>query len=628
MSTYYGELTTALIRNAANSIENSTYDVRHLESDDPDLSLGNIVAVLEDGSIIGKKETNPFSTPPENQRRSYYIWSISNTTGRYTPQKFDAVNKLQIQSLISSRDGKVFAGKIHYGDSEYTQPTIFLNDFKDSIRLAATTGPDKTQPDLNGRAQIIALSHDGKVVAGRAVDHENPGFSNKPVIWSGNNYSQMTILGDNKTYVRSLSADGSVAGGITHKLFPGERWSSELPVIWLGDNYSKRIDLPTSWEGRPIRRLNPEGAVNAISANGKVAGGWIKTEFAGGAFNTEAAVWSGEDYQTVTVLESSKIDGGKSRVHVLNHDGTIAGGSVATGGMYKAPVLWRISYPDPVPATPPTGTVSPSTPVTPPPTDTTPVTPPSTVPVTPPTSPVDTTPVTPPSTPPATPVVVAKIDVANTVQTISNLGADSFSLMAMQSHALDRLQYSCRATQGFCFGTQQDFNVSRDNDNHKIRDIAVGVNAGYGFHNGVSVGVSLDHSASRRLPDSYRHDGDDIGVGAVLRYQSPNGYFGELSGAYDDYTATISRPLLANTELGVNEANIQGISYGIKVGKEFGDVNRYRAYIGAKQRDISRDAYTENDHTAFPISYGKMTHKDTTATLGLSSHIGMTPKLS
>lgn len=222
----------------------------------------------------------------------------------------------------------------------------------------------------------------------------------------------------------------------------------------------------------------------------------------------------------------------------------------------------------------------------------------------------------------------AKIDVANTTQTINKLGADSFSLMAMQSHALDRMQYSCRVARGVCFGTQHDFTMSKDDNHHKTRDTAIGVNAGYGFGNGVSVGVSLDHSLNRKLPNSYRHDGDDVGVGAVVRYQSPQGYFGEVSGAYDDYTATISRPLLANTELGVNKADIKGVSYGVKVGKEFGDVNRYRAYVGAKQRNISRDAYTENDNTAFPISYGKMEYKDTTATVGASANVKLGQKFA
>lgn len=38
-----------------------------------------------------------------------------------------------------------------------------------------------------------------------------------------------------------------------------------------------------------------------------------------------------------------------------------------------------------------------------------------------------------------TPVVITKIDVANTRQTINKIGQDSFTLMSMQSHVLDHL---------------------------------------------------------------------------------------------------------------------------------------------------------------------------------------------
>lgn len=597
------------------------YRIHHLKSDDSELTFGRTVAILEDASILGYTHSNPFG----EVRVQYYIWH-KDTTGEYTPQKLD-VDTSQGSILLASRDKKVFVGFSKYDDADRWQPTIYLDDFKTKIRLPNLRSDGATS-DEQGFGEILALSHDGKIVGGRALADDGEYHA---VIYSGEHYKEKTKLEGGAGImggVFALSADGKIAAGggySSHITENGTSATIRAPVVWRGDNYSEKIELPYLQEGRIHPRASERGGrVSALSSDGKVAGGsiYVHTDDTSNYAERQAAVWSGQNYATLTVLGTLKSDNtGSSRITHLNSDGTIAAGESEGDNHRQQATLWKIEYPSmsqastTPPVTPPTDTTPPSTPpVTPvtPPTDTTPVTPPSTVPV----------------TPPVTPVIVSKIDVANTVQTITNLGADSFSLMAMQSHALDRLQYTCRAVQGFCFGTQQDFNVSRDNNDHKIRDIAVGVNAGYGFHNGVSVGVSLDHAINRKLPDSYRHEGDDIGVGAVLRYQSPNGYFGELSGAYDDYTATISRPLLPNTELGVNEANIQGISYGIKVGKEFGDSHRYRAYIGAKQRDISRDAYTENDHTAFPISYGKMTHKDTTATLGLSSHIGMTPKLS
>lgn len=57
-------------------------------------------------------------------------------------------------------------------------------------------------------------------------------------------------------------------------------------------------------------------------------------------------------------------------------------------------------------------------------------------------------------------MVVGKIDVNNTSQTIANMGQDSFSLMAMQSYALDRLQYRCVNGNGACVGVQTDIHLS------------------------------------------------------------------------------------------------------------------------------------------------------------------------
>lgn len=50
-----------------------------------------------------------------------------------------------------------------------------------------------------------------------------------------------------------------------------------------------------------------------------------------------------------------------------------------------------------------------------------------------------------------TPVVITKIDVANTLQTINKIGQDSFTLMSMQSHVLDHLHNIAAAITKGCF---------------------------------------------------------------------------------------------------------------------------------------------------------------------------------
>ncbi|WP_066805597.1 autotransporter domain-containing protein [Moraxella oblonga] len=385
-------------------------------------------------------------------------------------------------------------------------------------------------------------------------------------------------------------------------------------------------DTVTVVEKKDLGTLKADNSSNsevyALSSDGKVAGG--EAEYDNGN-SDRAIIWSGENWAAKTDLGTLRADNsGRSIVRALSGDGKVAGGWAGDDNDKQRATLWRLDYT----ASTPTPPVTP-TPSTPPVT----VTPPPTTPITP-TLPVVTPPTpTPPVVTPTTPVVVSRIDVENTAKTIAQLGEDSFALMGMQSHALDRLQYACNVRDGqlngFCFGLQEDISISKAHDDRRLSDTGLGVNVGYGFGNGVSVGLSLDHSAHRKLPSSFKHDGDDVGVGAVVRYQSPNGYFGEISGAYDDYSATITRPTLANTEIGVNEATIKGKSYGAKVGKAFGtDDKQLKAYVGVKHTDISRDAYRENEQSAFPISYGKMQYKQTFAIAGVKTHIAMTDKLS
>lgn len=558
----------------------------------------------EHGSIwSGAGFANKKALPPDHHNSTSYVYALSG-------------------------DGKVIAGS----RAGWSNLAILKNDGSDWTKATELPKLPISGWFTIDDSRVLALSYDGSIAVGGSIN-DYQGAATRPVVWHGDNWQTITDLGTLKAdnigggQANAISDDGKIIGG----------WSAvddranTSATIWTGDNWQTKIRLNglTNYSNDPHYEATE---IYALTKDGKIAGGTSTDDSKQG---DRPVVWSGDNYEVITDLgtldANNRMEG---VVTSFNGDGTIIAGFSEDAnndrGSWK-PVVWKVKYTDttPPPTTPtPPNTGTTPTPVTPPPT--TPVTP--TPPVT--VTPVTPTPVTPPvvtptPTPPTTPIVVAKIDVDNTVKTVAKLGGDSFTLMSMQSHALDRLQYNCVRHQGFCFGLQEDVHFGNTTDDNRTRDVAVGANVGYGFGNGLSVGVSLDHSINRKLPTSYRHQGDGVGVGAMVRYRSPIGIFGEVSAAYDNYTAQIARPLLDNTELGVNESKISGTAYTAKVGKEFGTGSKaIRAYVGVSHKDISRDAYTENESTAFPISYGKMSFKKTSAIAGAKTQFGLTNAVS
>ncbi len=484
-----------------------------------------------------------------------------------------------------SGDGQVIAGS----SSGYSELAIInnnRNDWTSATYLPKLPHQPPRLMDVDD-STVLALNYDGSVAVGASISNftDSTNSSNiRPVAWTGNNWQTLTDLGTLKAdnlgtgMATAISDDGKIIGGYSDV----DDRASSAATIWTGDAWQTKIRLKgIDYAGDPYHNST---AIYTLSKDGKIAGGTSTDP--NKLDNSRPVIWSGDNYEVITDLGTLDKDLlGANRlagiVTSFNDDSTIIAGfsedNDNSSGSWK-PVVWKVKYTS--------------------------------------------------TTPTPTPIIIGKIDVVNTAGTINKIGQDSFSLIAMQSRALDRLQYSCTNYQGACFGVQQDFSFSKDLNGNHNRDVATGVNLGYGFDNGFSVGVSLDHSINRKLPDSYRHHRNGVGVGVVLRYQAPQSYFGEITGAYDNYTATITRPTLANTELGVNEADIKGLAYGAKFGKNFGSNQNYRLYAGAKFQDISRAAYTENDHTTFPISYGKLQYKQSLAVIGANARLPLNSHLA
>ena len=557
---------------------NTKTDLGTLRSDNKKSSA--ITAIAQDGKILAGRSKENLNHAGDAFHAS--IWSETNYSNK-ADLGIDLPNWGTSAIYGLSDDGTVAVGSSFFDNLPVANSTTLSRatvwTAKDS-QTRVELGTLKT--NNGGESRALAVSSDGKTIVGISESNEAP---SRATVWYGDGWTNKKDLGSltNEaefiSRANAISKDGKVIGGMSHS---GDKGSSTA-TLWVGDEWNAKIKLG-SLDGQNLY----DSEVNAISGDGKVVGGWSGNQ------NQEyrPIVWSGDNYNIKTDLGTlSKNNRGNAIVSSFNQDGTIVAGfsedETHNNGSWR-PTVWKLKYTENNP-TPPV--------------------------------------LTPPTTP-TPPVIVTKIDVANTMQTVNKMGQDSFTLMSIQSHALDRLQYSCINYNGVCFGVQQDVSLAKDKEGNKHRDVAMGVNVGYGFGSGLSAGVSLDRSINRKLPDSYRHSNDNVGVGAVVRYHSPNGYFGEISGAYDKYTATITRPTLANTEIGVNDADIKGTAYGLKIGKNFGNQNQHRAYVGVKHRDISRGAYTENEQTAFPISYGKMSYKNTALTAGASTNVALTDKLS
>ncbi|MDO4700555.1 MAG: hypothetical protein Q4A69_07730 [Moraxella sp.] len=152
----------------------------------------------------------------------------------------------------------------------------------------------------------------------------------------------------------------------------------------------------------------------------------------------------------------------------------------------------------------------------------------------------DTT--TPPVTP-TTPVVITKIDTANTLQTINKIGQDSFTLMSMQSHVFDHLQYSCGNYQGVFLVYNKTSTSAKISQTTKLKTPPLGLML-------VMALVMACRLVFCLLTQSIANCLTAIVImitmflAMVIRYQLPTGYFAEVSGAYDKYSATITRPTL------------------------------------------------------------------------------------
>jgi len=218
---------------------------------------------------------------------------------------------------------------------------------------------------------------------------------------------------------------------------------------------------------------------------------------------------------------------------------------------------------------------------------------------------------------------VVVIDPAHTQQAMARMGDDALSAMSLQQQKLQRMQMGCVAQAGrVCVNLSQNF---AGRGGHT--DATVGLDMGYGFSSNFSAGVALDHSLHRDLPGTHKDRRNNVGVGVFAHWHQNsdgNGWFVHPAVAFERYKLQLRRPTdLPNTEAGEGQSQMQGTAYSLATGQNFtlGSGRQIGWYAAVRHSDLRRDGYTESNGVAFPVHYGELRLRETSAAVGARAAI-------
>ncbi|MDU8924125.1 hypothetical protein RYD26_04235 [Pasteurellaceae bacterium LIM206] len=453
-----------------------------------------------------------------------------------------------------------------------------------------------SQPFSNARA----ISHNGKVIAG---DSDTPyrTYQHKPlkaVVWEEKNSKwEITRLPMKSEHTEkwssaaALNEDGSVAAGYVQTKTQNEVAEGEVAaryvqaVIWKKQTdgwhyqYLKPFDETVDEKARSTH-------VYALNKSGSIAAGTAAIDKncsdKDGPANCDSspALWYDFDKKPLNLGTLKADREGNGSVFALSDDGTVAVGEAESDQtdkydplkQVKKATLWKITYPKSTEK----GNSS------------------------------------------AGPNVIV-VDEANFNQSIAMLADDTSRLLSNQYDHLLRLQNGCisNVNKGYvCYQAQGGVDVE-----HKRTDTPVQLSFGYGMTERFSAGISLGYATNHILPSSHKAR-NSLGVGIQTQWSYPvkNGvFYVKPTFAYENYSVDITRPHLANTELGKGRSKVRSYGGALLAGldSEFAAERvKFGVYSGVRHNVIQRSAYREHD-IAFPVSYDKLTYRDTAAVVGL-----------
>lgn len=459
------------------------------------------------------------------------------------------------QAKALSADGKVIAGSITIGEGWNSQVKAVIwsgNDFSTITQLGTLRADNK------GQATVNALSSDGSIAVGSA--QRNGNFDISAIAWSGDNYDTKTELksvgGDGNGEARAISADGSIIGGESEIDDQDPDMGDYLrrATIWNLSDPTNPIALST------INENDAGSRVTALSSDGKIAVGSIHTKIEIDDIARErGAVWSGDNYANLTELKAAVEQENQatiSRANAISSDGTIIGGESSGLGGYRRATIWSgENYAEVTDL----GTLKSDNTGT------------SSVLALSADGKVATGWAN--SDSGQTRAVMwdiytkTAIDVQNTQLSLANMSSDMMSVAGLEYSLLRHLQDGCYTKDGFCYGVNGEYKK-----NDEARDASMGLNLGYGFGNGFLLGVAVDRSFYRHLPDSLKRDNANFGIGVFAEYRddfNAGKWYVKSGISWDRYKIKSHRNALLNTENGYGTSKLNGLAYSLTAGVDF-----------------------------------------------------------
>ncbi|MDD4004881.1 MAG: autotransporter domain-containing protein [Elusimicrobiaceae bacterium] len=213
-------------------------------------------------------------------------------------------------------------------------------------------------------------------------------------------------------------------------------------------------------------------------------------------------------------------------------------------------------------------------------------------------------------------------DVDNTKTAIANNGRQLDSLLNLKNFLLAQsLDYDCGFydKRGICLSVSGWHYAGNETAN--AAQTASTLKAGYRLSPRLRAGLFVDLVFSSTNPDNFDAKKTPLFGGFVVLGDNGSGLGPQLklSGASNEADVSITRSVLSNTEAGKGDSTFcstgfQGeASYGFKTGSGWSAI----PYAGLRWTEVLRRAYTETAGAAFPVTYNKITQKQTTVLLGV-----------
>ena len=525
-----------------------------LKSDNSGWSSVN--AVSHDGSVIaGEADSDNYYH--SNSNFSYTratVWSGSGWQTKTDLGTLKSDNSGRSSANAVSRDGSVVAG-VAVNDNGEQHAAIWSGS-----GWSTKTDLGTLRSDNSGSSVVYAVSDDASVVVGNS-QHTNFLFpATHATVWSGNGWTTKTDLGapdvDNLyiSSATSVSSDGSVIAG-----YANDFSSNYRAIVWSGNGWTT-----TTYLGTLKADNSGVSRALAVSKDGSMVGGEAENDNG----EKRATVWSGSGWGTKTDLGTLKADNsGASRVSGLSADGNFAVGHADSDNGDSRAAVWNLRNLN--------------------------------------------------NARPA--------DTANTRASLSLLSADTASLLAQRARAAENLLGGCRADGGkFCYSAGYRRDIG-----HGASSRGADFAFGYGFTDNFDASVSLAVPARAEENGSYRLK-SGVGIGLSARLHNGAGWYAVPAVAFESDKTRIRRPHLNGTESPENTVRTKGRAYSLTAGRDYGTPGEKTLgwYAALRRTEAERPSYSEDAGLSFPFAYGAAKLKETSLAAGIKGRLPLTGKLA